>query len=186
MLVTSPDGSAGWNGPHSAEMGDNRTMSRTGSSAARERADAAGGSALYEELLEKNRRYLWNPFTQMKEFLDDEPLIVARAEGVRLYDVRGNEYLDGNSSLWLNVHGHNRRELNDAIVAQLDRVAHSTLLGASNVPAIELAARKLHAEAEAEQRARRDASNAGQLAEMKSALDREHGMRRLRREFDRK
>ena len=116
-------------------------MSRTGSSAARERADAAGGSALYEELLEKNRRYLWNPFTQMKEFLDDEPLIVARAEGVRLYDVRGNEYLDGNSSLWLNVHGHNRRELNDAIVAQVDRVAHSTLLGASNVPAIELAAR---------------------------------------------
>ena len=84
-------------------MGDNRTMSRTGSSAALERADAAGGSALYEELLEKNRRYLWNPFTQMKEFLGDEPLIVARAEGVRLYDVRGNEYLDGNSSLWLNV-----------------------------------------------------------------------------------
>ena len=116
-------------------------MSRTGSSAALERADAAGGSALYEELLEKNRRYLWNPFTQMKEFLDDEPLIVARAEGVRLYDVRGNEYLDGNSSLWLNAHGHNRRERNDAIVAQVGRVAHSTLLGASNVPAIELAAR---------------------------------------------
>jgi lysine--8-amino-7-oxononanoate aminotransferase len=95
----------------------------------------------YEELLEKNRRYLWNPFTQMKEFLDDEPLIVERAEGVRLYDVLGNEYLDGNSSLWLNVHGHNRRELNDAIAAQLERVSHSTLLGLSNVPAIELAER---------------------------------------------
>ena len=95
----------------------------------------------YDELLEKNRQYLWNPFTQMKGFLDDEPLIVERAEGVRLWDVRGHEYLDGNSSLWLNVHGHNRRELNAAIVEQLGMVAHSTLLGLSNVPAIELAAR---------------------------------------------
>ena len=95
----------------------------------------------YEELLEKNRRYLWNPFTQMKGFLEDEPLIVERASGVRLRDVRGNEYYDGNSSLWLNVHGHNRHELNRAIADQLERVAHSTLLGLSNVPAIELAAR---------------------------------------------
>ncbi len=98
-------------------------------------------AATYEELLAKNRRYLWNPFTQMKDFLADEPLIIERAEGVRLYDVKGNEYYDGNSSLWLNVHGHNRRELNEAITAQLERVAHSTLLGMSNVPAIELAAR---------------------------------------------
>lgn len=97
--------------------------------------------AAYQELLEKNRQYLWNPFTQMKEFLDDEPLIIEAANGVRLRDVRGQEYYDGNSSLWLNVHGHNRAELNTAIVGQLDRVAHSTLLGMSNVPAIELAAR---------------------------------------------
>jgi lysine---8-amino-7-oxononanoate aminotransferase len=103
--------------------------------------ESAEATAVYEELLAKNARYLWNPFTQMKEFLADEPLIVARAEGVRLYDLQGDEYLDGNSSLWLNVHGHAREELNEAIVAQLDRVAHSTLLGASSVPAIELAAR---------------------------------------------
>jgi adenosylmethionine-8-amino-7-oxononanoate transaminase len=103
--------------------------------------EAAQATEVYEELLAKNARYLWNPFTQMKEFLADEPVIVARAEGVRLYDVRGNEYLDGNSSLWLNVHGHGREELNEAIAAQLDRVAHSTLLGLSSVPAIELAAR---------------------------------------------
>jgi adenosylmethionine---8-amino-7-oxononanoate aminotransferase len=95
----------------------------------------------YDELLEKNRRYLWNPFTQMKGFLADEPLIVESADGVKLRDVRGDEYYDGNSSLWLNVHGHNRPELNAAIVAQLGRVAHSTLLGMSNVPAVELAAR---------------------------------------------
>src|SRR5919198_6389294 len=102
--------------------------------------DVVAGSRaeLYQRLLENNRRALWNPFTQMKGFLADEPLIVERAEGVRLYDVHGNEYLDGNSSLWLNVHGHNRPELNEAISAQLDRVAHSTLLGLSNVPAIEL------------------------------------------------
>lgn len=95
----------------------------------------------YDELLEKNRRYLWNPFTQMKEFLSDEPLIVAEARGVKLRDVCGREYYDGNSSLWLNVHGHNRPELNEAIAAQLEQVAHSTLLGMSSVPAIELAAR---------------------------------------------
>jgi adenosylmethionine---8-amino-7-oxononanoate aminotransferase len=103
--------------------------------------ESAQATEVYEELLAKNARYLWNPFTQMKEFLGGEPLIIARAQGVRLYDVQGNEYLDGNSSLWLNVHGHGRDELNEAIVAQLDRVAHSTLLGLSSVPAIELAAR---------------------------------------------
>jgi len=77
----------------------------------------------------------------MKQFLEDEPLVVESAHGVLIRDVDGREYYDGNSSLWVNVHGHNRGELNRAIVAQLDRVAHSTLLGASNVPAIELAAR---------------------------------------------
>jgi adenosylmethionine-8-amino-7-oxononanoate transaminase len=105
-----------------------------------ERPAGLAGAA-YHELLDKNRRYLWNPFTQMKEFLDDEPLIIESADGIKLRDVRGNEYYDGNSSLWLNVHGHNRAELNAAIVGQLERVAHSTLLGMSNVPAIELAAR---------------------------------------------
>jgi adenosylmethionine---8-amino-7-oxononanoate aminotransferase len=103
--------------------------------------DSAVASVSYADLLERNRRYLWNPFTQMKDYLEDEPVIVARGEGVRLIDVEGREYYDGNSSLWLNVHGHNRRELNDAIIEQLDRVAHSTLLGMSSVPAIELAER---------------------------------------------
>jgi len=93
----------------------------------------------YRELLEKNRRYLWNPFTQMKTYLDDEPLIIERGEGVKLIDVNGKEYYDGNASVWLNVHGHNHPALNRAIVEQLDRIAHSTLLGAANVPAILLA-----------------------------------------------
>jgi lysine--8-amino-7-oxononanoate aminotransferase len=97
--------------------------------------------ATYQQLLEKNRRYLWNPFTQMKEYLADDPLIIERAEGVKLYDVRGREYYDGNASVWLNVHGHNHPVLNEAIKQQLEKVAHTTLLGMGNVPAILLAER---------------------------------------------
>ena len=98
-------------------------------------------SAAYAELLEQNRRFLWNPFTQMKDYLADEPVVIERGEGVKLVDANGVEYYDGNSSLWVNVHGHNRPELNEALAAQLERVAHSTLLGMANVPALELAER---------------------------------------------
>jgi lysine---8-amino-7-oxononanoate aminotransferase len=98
-------------------------------------------TGVYEELLEKNRKYLWNPFTQMKEYLAEEPLIIARGEGVKLIDVRGREYYDGNASLWLNVFGHGRKELNEAIVQQLEKVAHATLLGMANVPSLLLAER---------------------------------------------
>ncbi|CAN5763145.1 adenosylmethionine--8-amino-7-oxononanoate transaminase [soil metagenome] len=93
------------------------------------------------ELVELNRRHLWNPFTQMKGYLESDPLVISRGEGVRLFDAEGNSYLDGNSSLWLNIHGHNHPALNGAITDQLGRIAHSTLLGMGNVPAIELAAR---------------------------------------------
>jgi adenosylmethionine-8-amino-7-oxononanoate aminotransferase len=90
---------------------------------------------------DKDKRYLWHPFTQMRDWTAGEPLIIARADGNHLIDVDGRRYLDGVSSLWCNVHGHRRREIDDAVRAQLDRVAHSTLLGLSNVPAIELAER---------------------------------------------
>jgi adenosylmethionine---8-amino-7-oxononanoate aminotransferase len=105
------------------------------------RPDHAALSERYADLLEKNRRYLWNPFTQMKGYLESEPLIVERADGVRLLDVDGRSYYDGNSSMWLNVHGHRKAELDRAIAAQLGRVGHSTLLGQGSVPAIELAER---------------------------------------------
>ena len=98
-------------------------------------------SSRYAELLEKNERFLWNPFTQMKQYLADRPVIVARGEGVKLIDVDGREYYDGNSSMWLNVHGHGKPELNEAIAAQLGSIAHSTLLGMVNLPALELAER---------------------------------------------
>lgn len=86
-----------------------------------------------------NKAYLWHPFTQMKDYNNANPLIIERGEGVRLFDVQGRAYYDGFSSVWLNVHGHNVPELNQAITDQLGRVAHSTLLGMANVPAIELA-----------------------------------------------
>ncbi|MBX5436291.1 MAG: adenosylmethionine--8-amino-7-oxononanoate transaminase [Alicyclobacillaceae bacterium] len=95
----------------------------------------------YADLLEKNRRHLWNPFTQMKDYLEHEPVIIERGEGRRLIDVRGRAYWDGVSSLWLNVHGHRVPEIDDAIRGQLDLIAHATLLGQANVPAVLLAER---------------------------------------------
>lgn len=93
----------------------------------------------YEELAAKNKQYIWHPFTQMKDYIEDQPVIIAEGKGRKLIDVNGKEYWDGVSSIWLNVHGHNVEELNEAIKQQLDKVAHSTLLGMANVPAILLA-----------------------------------------------
>ncbi len=91
-----------------------------------------------DELARYDREHFWHPFTQMAEY---EPLIIERAQGCTLYDVDGRSYLDGVASLWCNVHGHRHPQLDAALRAQLDRVAHTTALGASNVPAIELARR---------------------------------------------
>ena len=94
-----------------------------------------------QELAAKDKEYFWHPFTQMKDWCDEEPLIIERGEGTTLIDTDGNEYIDGVSSLWCNVHGHRRPEIDAAIRSQLDRVAHSTMLGTSGPPAIELAER---------------------------------------------
>jgi adenosylmethionine-8-amino-7-oxononanoate aminotransferase len=91
-----------------------------------------------EQLRAWDRQAVWHPFTQMAEY---EPLIIERAEGCRLYDIEGREYLDGVSSLWCNVHGHRHPRIDAAIRRQLDLVAHTTLLGASNPTTIELARR---------------------------------------------
>lgn len=90
-------------------------------------------------LAEKDHRYLWHPFTQMKDWLSEEPIIIASAEGPLLRDTEGREYLDGNSSIWTNLHGHRHPKITAAIRQQLDQIAHSSFLGLSNVPAIELA-----------------------------------------------
>ena len=86
-----------------------------------------------------DHRHLWHPFTQMADWLAEEPLIITEAEGSVLVDVRGRRYLDGVSSLWCNLHGHRHPALDAALAAQMKRVAHSTLLGLSSPPPIELA-----------------------------------------------
>lgn len=93
----------------------------------------------YKDLLEKDFRYIWHPFTQMAEYTSMSPLIIERGEGIFLIDTQGNRYIDGVSSLWVNLHGHRKRKIDEAIRNQLDRIAHSTMLGIANVPAIELA-----------------------------------------------
>ncbi len=90
-------------------------------------------------LADKDRRYLWHPFTQMKEWVAEEPVVVASGQGAILHDIHGKEYIDANSSIWTNLHGHRHPKITLAIKDQLDRIAHSSFLGLSNVPAIELA-----------------------------------------------
>src|SRR2546426_10986670 len=89
----------------------------------------------------EDHRYLWHPFTQQREWEHERPLIIERGRGVYLEDTDGHRYLDGVSSLWVNLHGHRKGELDRALVAQLKKIAHSTLLGLANVPSIELARR---------------------------------------------
>ena len=92
-----------------------------------------------ETLAAWDKRYLWHPFTQMQDWLAEAPVIIERGEGCYLIDIDGNRYIDGVASMWTSVHGHNHPALNTALKTQVDKVAHSTLLGYSNIPAIELA-----------------------------------------------
>jgi adenosylmethionine-8-amino-7-oxononanoate aminotransferase len=93
-----------------------------------------------EDLAAADRRHLWHPFTQQRGWTEEEPpVVIDHAEGTNLYDTDGNVYIDGVSSLWCNVHGHRHPSIDAAVRAQLDQVAHSTLLGLSHAPAIELA-----------------------------------------------
>ena len=92
-----------------------------------------------ETLVAWDKRYLWHPFTQMQDWLTEDIVIIERGEGCYLIDTAGNRYIDGTASMWTNVHGHNHPELNKALKAQLDKIAHTTLLGYSNIPAIQLA-----------------------------------------------
>jgi adenosylmethionine-8-amino-7-oxononanoate aminotransferase len=92
-------------------------------------------------IVEKDFRALWHPFTQMQEWLAEEPLVIERAEGNELIDDQGRRYLDGVSSLWCNVHGHRHPRIDAAIREQLDRVAHTTMLGLTHPGGARLADR---------------------------------------------
>jgi adenosylmethionine-8-amino-7-oxononanoate aminotransferase len=91
------------------------------------------------ELRERDQRALWHPFTQMSDWMDGHPVVIERGEGNYLVDTEGNRYLDGVSSLWVNLHGHDHPILRARIHEQLDKIAHSTLLGLAGAPSIELA-----------------------------------------------
>lgn len=87
----------------------------------------------------KDKRAVWHPFTQMKDWVKDDIVIIEEGRGVWLKDTKGRRYLDGVSSLWCNVHGHRVPEIDKAVEAQLKKIAHSTFLGLSHEPAILLA-----------------------------------------------
>ena len=94
-----------------------------------------------EQLASDDKRYVWHPFTSMGEWCapDHEPIVLVGGEGAMVRDSRGREYIDGNSSIWTNVHGHNHPRINGALREQLERVAHTSFLGTTNPPAIKLA-----------------------------------------------
>jgi adenosylmethionine-8-amino-7-oxononanoate aminotransferase len=94
-----------------------------------------------EQLRQLDQQHLWHPFTPMKLWMDSDPLVIVAGEGMHLIDSDGNRYLDGVSSLWCNVHGHRVAEIDAAVRAQLDKIAHTTMLGLASEPAILLADR---------------------------------------------
>ncbi len=97
-----------------------------------------------QALVAADHKHVWHPFTQMQEWCEQPCMIVAAGDGAYVIDVQGNRYLDAISSLWVNVHGHRRREIDEAVRDQLDRIAHSTLLGTASVPTIQLAEKIIH------------------------------------------
>jgi len=93
------------------------------------------------DLVSADHAHVWHPFTQQRGWCEEEPLVIAAAEGTDLIDTEGRCYIDGVSSLWCTVHGHRHPRIDAAVRDQLDRVAHSTMLGLTHEPAIELARR---------------------------------------------
>jgi adenosylmethionine-8-amino-7-oxononanoate aminotransferase len=91
--------------------------------------------------IEADRAHCWHPFTRQDEWCREEPVMLARGEGAWLWDVAGNRYLDGNSSIWTNIHGHRHPKIDAAIRAQLEAVAHTSYLGFAHPKASELAER---------------------------------------------
>lgn len=106
-----------------------------------------GRASLKKTIAALDREYLWHPFTQMRDWLKHEPIVIARGKGAVLRDTKGHRYLDANSSIWTNLHGHNNPAINAAIKRQLRRIAHSSALGLANEPAALLAARLCRAAA---------------------------------------
>jgi len=95
-------------------------------------------------LSQLDRDYIWHPFTQMREWMARDPIIISSGRGATLRDTRGREYLDGNASIWTNLHGHRHPALDRALRRQLAKVAHVSALGLANEPASLLGERLIH------------------------------------------
>src|ERR1041385_3429157 len=89
-------------------------------------------------LAKLDHAHVWHPFTQMRDWLKREPIVITSGRGAVLRDVKGREYLDANSSIWTNLHGHNHPRINGALARQLKKIAHSSALGLANEPASRL------------------------------------------------
>ena len=100
-------------------------------------------------LAQLDQRHLWHPFTQMRDWLRREPIVIVEGKGAVLRDTRGREYLDANSSIWTNLHGHAHPKINAAIVRQLKKISHSSALGLANEPAALLGQQLIAAAAKA-------------------------------------
>jgi len=92
-----------------------------------------------------DQKYVWHPFTQMRDWLKQPPVVIASGKGSTLTDTLGRKYLDANSSIWTNLHGHNHPKINAAIQRQLRKISHSSALGLANIPASILAERLIKA-----------------------------------------
>lgn len=90
-------------------------------------------------LAQLDHAHVWHPFTQMRDWLKREPIVITSGKGAVLRDVHGKEYLDANSSIWTNLHGHQHPKINAAIQRQLKKISHSSALGFANEPASLLA-----------------------------------------------
>jgi adenosylmethionine-8-amino-7-oxononanoate aminotransferase len=99
------------------------------------------------KLAQLDHRHVWHPFTQMRDWLKREPIVIKSGKGAVLRDVHGREYLDANASIWTNLHGHNHPKINAAIRRQLGKIAHSSALGLANEPASLLAEQLVRAAA---------------------------------------
>ena len=95
-------------------------------------------AARAQELAAKDKKYTWRPFTQMKEWMEEDVAVIESGKGVTLRGVDGAEWLDGHSSYWCNLHGHSEPRMNRAIQRQLGKISHSTFLGLANEPAARL------------------------------------------------
>ena len=101
---------------------------------------------LKQKLINADKKNIWHPFTQMADWTNNdpcEPLIIDKAKGSYLYDIDGKKYLDGVSSLWVNILGHRNSKIDKAVKAQLDKVSHTTFLGLTHKPAIDLSEKLL-------------------------------------------